>query len=61
MSLAHAPHPDRKPLFDPYELGRSMAILLRQARALLERPPVTPADDTSIAWEDGEIEERRDR
>jgi hypothetical protein len=55
---AHAPHPGRKPLFDPYELGRSLGTLLRQVRALLERrPPAPPAADTSIAWEDGETDE----
>ncbi len=54
----HPPHPRERPQLDPTQLSG----LLRAALAMLAGFwAARPEDDTEIDWEDGEIDEERDR
>ncbi len=52
MQLVPAHNHDRRPLFDPYQIGLAIGALLAAAKSLFRR--AAPSRDTSIAWEDGE-------
>lgn len=54
----HPSHPHERPQLDPAQLS----ALLRAALAMLTGLwSARPEDDTEIDWEDGEIDEERDR
>lgn len=61
MSMMHPTQSDRKPLFDPYEAGRSLAAWWRRTRMVAERSLRPEPADTSILWEDGEADRRDER
>jgi hypothetical protein len=56
MQLVPAREHDRRPFLDPYQIRVWIRALLAACKSLLRRPP--PPHDTSIAWEDGESDER---
>jgi hypothetical protein len=56
MQLVPTREHDRRPLLDPYQMGVWIGAFLAACKSLLRRTP--PPRDTSIAWEDGETDER---
>jgi hypothetical protein len=59
MQLVPAHDHDRRPQFDPYQIGLAIGALLAAVKSLFRR--AAAPRDTSIAWEDGEDGRNRPR
>jgi hypothetical protein len=56
MTIARLPIPTSHPVRDLLRQNDALAALVAFVKSLLAGPRIVP--DTSIAWEDGETEER---